>query len=544
MKRSEADGDYEGSESSAPASKRRNHFTTLINELGLKLEPNFRRWVREEVEKAVHSYLRCSVNQVAPPSQSRAYQLHFDGELESTIFTASKVECADGEPLRIFLYDVYSKTRITSGPLASIKLGVVVVDGEFTRDGREDWTEVEFSNNIVNAREGRRPLLAGDLVIQLRNGVGNLGDINFTDNSSWIRSRKFRLGVRVVSNSGVREGVSKAFTVKDHRGELYKKHYPPFLNDEVWRLEKIAKDGASHRKLAKNGISSVKGLLRMYATSPSILREILGCGSSNNTWDKIIQHATTCVVNDNEWHMYRVSEYVALVFNSIWSVVGVILDGQNYLPVDKLDRSQMQMVEWFKQQAYRNEDNIVPLEDDSIIDNQSMVFLNHQNGLLNSLSLSQEAFVFPAEQDQLEMQMNSTHTSFSMPIPSSELQHLDQYGDPMPETSHRMQVFNPNLGNSLALHNFTCLEDDLASGGSLDPLDNLTAGNNSDHYQFGSSSWLGNGVHFNSNLEPVHPDFFFHVPSSTGKPKARWCKIRAVVKWKMVAAKKWAALFV
>ncbi|XP_031102440.1 calmodulin-binding protein 60 D-like isoform X2 [Ipomoea triloba] len=537
MKRSLAEGDDdEGCESSAPAaSKRRNHFATLINnELALKLEPNLRAWVREAVEKAFHSSFRCPVNQIGAPSQSRAYQLHFDGELGSTIFTASKVE-----PVRIFLYDVYSKTRITSGPLASIKLCVVVVDGEFTRDGREDWTEVEFSNNIVNAREGRRPLLAGDLVIQLRNGVGYLGDINFTDNSSWIRSRKFRLGVRVVSNSGsvVREGLSKAFAVKDHRGELYKKHYPPFLNDEVWRLEKIAKDGAYHTSLAEIGISSVKGFLRMYATSPSKLREILGCGSSNKSWDKIIQHATTCVVNDNEWYMYRVSESVALVFNSIWSVVGAILDGQNCLPVDKLDRSQMQMVERFKQQAYRNQDNIVPLEDHSIIDNQSMVFFNHhQIGLSNSLSLSQEAFVFPAEQDQLEMQMNS--------IPGSELQHLDQYGDPMPESSHRMQVFNPNLGNSLALHNFTCLEDDLASGGSLDPLDNLNAGNNSDHYQFGPSSWAANGLHFNSNLEPVYPDFFFHMPSSTGNPKARWCKIRAVIKWKMVAAKKWAALFV
>lgn len=140
-------------------------------------------------------------------------------------------------------------------------------------------------------------------------------------------------------------------------------------------------------------------------------------------------------------------------------------------------------------------------------------------------------YIFSA--GQLEMQMNSNHTTFSMPILSSELQHLDQYGDSMPENSHRMQVFHPNLGNSLVFHNFTSVEDNLAYGGSLDPLvidDNLTAGNNSDHHQFGSSSWPGYGLYFNSNLEPASPNFFIHTPS-TGKPKARWCKIRAVTKW-------------
>jgi hypothetical protein len=27
---------------------------------------------------------------------------------------------------------------------------------------------------------------------------------------------------------------------------VYKKHYPPALKDEVWRLEKIGKDGSFH----------------------------------------------------------------------------------------------------------------------------------------------------------------------------------------------------------------------------------------------------------------------------------------------------------
>jgi hypothetical protein len=48
-------------------------------------------------------------------------------------------------------------------------------------------------------------------------------DVSFTDNSSWIRCRKFRIGVRIMPGghlgSRVKEAVSDSFTVKDHRGE-------------------------------------------------------------------------------------------------------------------------------------------------------------------------------------------------------------------------------------------------------------------------------------------------------------------------------------
>lgn len=54
----------------------------------------------------------------------------------------------------------------------------------------------------------------------------------------------------------------------------YKKHYPPTLDDEIWRLKKIAKDGASHKRLSKEGISCVKEFLRLFVTDPSLLRKV------------------------------------------------------------------------------------------------------------------------------------------------------------------------------------------------------------------------------------------------------------------------------
>lgn len=150
-------------------------------------------------------------------------QLRFLNKFPPTIFTGSQVEPEDAQFIQVILMDANSQTLVQSGPLSSIKIEIVAINGEFGSDDREDWTEKEFNDSILRAREGRRPLVTGELTITLREGVGRLGNIVFTDNSSWIRSRKFRLGVRVVQkNSGdtrIREAISDPFVVKDHRGE-------------------------------------------------------------------------------------------------------------------------------------------------------------------------------------------------------------------------------------------------------------------------------------------------------------------------------------
>lgn len=63
--------------------------------------------------------------------------------------------------------------------------------------------------------------MTGDLILTLRNGVAELGNICITDNSSWIKSRKFRLGARMqgMPDIRVKEAKSEPFIVKDQRGE-------------------------------------------------------------------------------------------------------------------------------------------------------------------------------------------------------------------------------------------------------------------------------------------------------------------------------------
>lgn len=120
------------------------------------------------------------------------------------------------------LFDVNSNQVVTSGPLSSLKLQIVPLDGDFSADDDQDWPEKDFGDKVIYARDGRRPLITGDLVVTLVNGVADLGELRFNDNSSWRRSRKFMIGARVKDTSTgvrIREAKSQAFIVKDQRGE-------------------------------------------------------------------------------------------------------------------------------------------------------------------------------------------------------------------------------------------------------------------------------------------------------------------------------------
>jgi hypothetical protein len=148
----------------------------------------------------------------------------FSKNLLLPIFTGSKIVDLDSSPLQILLVDTRGDQVVSTYLPHPIKIEVVVLDGDFPSYDNRTWTSEELNSNIVKERKGKRPLLAGDcLSVTLRDGFAPIGEIEFTDNSSWVRSRKFRLGARVVPESyqgvRIREAITEAFVVKDHRGE-------------------------------------------------------------------------------------------------------------------------------------------------------------------------------------------------------------------------------------------------------------------------------------------------------------------------------------
>ncbi|XAR49274.1 hypothetical protein NMG60_11032406 [Bertholletia excelsa] len=532
---SDREDDDVASKAPIPDSKRRLTFATVVRDVmkGLSahefltmFEPFLRTVVREEVERAI--FLHChpprpSLNQLES-SQARAWLLHFDTKLPPTLFTGSRIESEDNEPIKIVILDANSKNIITSGPLSSIKIEIVVLDGDFGSDDQEDWTEKEFNKHVVREREGKRPLVTGELVITLREGVGFIGDISFTDNSSWIRSRKFRLGARthrsISTDVRIREARSAAFVVKDHRGESYRKHHPPNLDDDIWRLEKIAKDGAFHKKLAAGGIYTVKDLLRSFNVDHSSLRNVFGA-IPNKTWETIIEHATTCVLDDKLYAYFGESEGVGLVFNSVFRIVGAMFDSQ-IVSLDKLTLYQMRMVENLKKCAYNNLNALVPIEEPAVL-GLAMSLSSPAADFFGSPSIAPQPANLPQmHQDQTVMQMASCHmttTPYNHDM-GDGCQLLDfgtQHGNLMPSFAQMSRN--------------TLIATDCFSrpyGGE----NNWAFSGHDENLLSDASNFQGQGLFFppsNQKLGIVSSDFGMHI-SSNGKSKARWCVIWAVMK--------------
>uniref|UniRef100_A0A1J3HSN9 Protein SAR DEFICIENT 1 n=1 Tax=Noccaea caerulescens TaxID=107243 RepID=A0A1J3HSN9_NOCCA len=272
------------------------------------LEPLFRNVVRQEVEhginKRLRSFSRSSSFRVEAP-ETPTLKLMFRKNLMTPIFTGSKIGDVDNNPLEIILVDGSNKIAPVTLD-RPIRLDIVALHGDFP-SGDDKWSSDEFERNIVKERDGKRPLLAGEVTVTVRNGVGVIGHLEFTDNSSWIRSRKFRIGVKVSKGSSgqgvaVCEAMTEAFVVKDHRGELYKKHHPPMLDDEVWRLEKIGKDGAFHKRLSSANINTVQDFLKLSVVDLDKLRQIIGM--SDKMWDVTFKHASECNLG-NELYIHR-----------------------------------------------------------------------------------------------------------------------------------------------------------------------------------------------------------------------------------------------
>ncbi|KAL2661241.1 hypothetical protein AAZV13_03G190300 [Glycine max] len=510
------------------------------------LENFLRRVVREVVEQKIqdqaHLFSRERVGE-AGISGAKHLKLCFINKLPETIFTRSSIITKDESFLQIALFDVRTESVVNDGPLSSLKIEICVLDGEFGSHGCEDWTEDEFNSNILREREGKEPLLIGERFITLKGGVGCITKIAFSDNSRWQRSRRFRIGVKAVQPTSngekIQEGRSEPFVVKDNRGESYKKHYPPYLklNDDIWRLKKIAKEGKIHKQLSLHGIHNVKDLLRFYITNEPSLYETFG-NIPKKSWLVITEHAKACEIDDYQLYSYHSEELqVGLLFNSIYILVGVTFDWQNYYLPDTLNPREKHLVEIVKHQAYKNVYDLKLIEETK----------------LNYLNLA--ACLKARQSDTQDQGQSVTFPDYSQPSISpsytDEGMHDHQvYADPLPGITEMSQ--NSHLLDELSSEMYT-EEDSCDLNGSQFPFvrGGYSTENESSEIQFIDdcppyTTWEPEtGILFGS---PVGAEFSSYSTfinsdvdiSSSGKTKAVWYKIRVALKW-VISVKRDAA---
>lgn len=488
------------------------------------LEPLVRKVVKEEVESAIGKHMASMnwdygyENTYVP----RRLQLQFLSSLSLPVFTGTRIEGGDCNTLKVALIDACTGKTVSSGIESSATVEIVVLEGDFDSNDEDNWTVEEFNSNIVRERQGKKPLLTGNALLNLREGIGLVGDLTFTDNSSWTRSRKFRLGARILDISDgdrVREAKSESFVVRDHRGELYKKHHPPYLSDEVWRLEKIGKEGAFHKRLIKEKIKTVKDFLALSYLDPARLRIILGSGMSTKMWEVTVEHARKCVVDDKKLYSYCPPSLNGdgVVFNVVGQVLGVF-SNRKYVVADRLSEVEMAEAHKLVISAFQHPEKIVSYDDESSLRtgicsisediypplNAQMVIRDSEGSKIRT-SNKKGRFDYP-QMSALSPDVNVMPTIY----PLGGVDSLDEYG----LTSMESDELRFDHVQPLSLHG-PVTDTLICDSESLKTHDE-------DMQYFGTTSQL--------DLQCAVDGFLF--PHSTiGKAQRRWKIVSSVLKW-------------
>lgn len=336
-----------------------------MENLALEIEQRIVRRMQEEVQ-SIRSLLNHEIPALSGPRPPISnlnngvsrFRLHFDTKLPQILFTYRKIEVVGSEPLQIVIRDARSNEIVSSGPFSTLKIRIVALNGNFCGDGRE-WTKDAFIQAIIPQRKDKRPLLIGALEYSLSNGVSQPIDAKFTDNSSWSVDG-FRLAAMVSDDISlhvrVLEAISEAFRVKDCRVESNQKVDPPLLNENVWRLRNIGRDGPFHKKLADAKIDTVQDFLRSLTMDPDRLRELLG--RPKKFWDTIVEHARESTLGSKLYSYCIEEKGIVLVFNSIFELVGANINSGFFRPLSALSHSEKELAENLKSVAYKNSENM------------------------------------------------------------------------------------------------------------------------------------------------------------------------------------------
>ncbi|CAL0330151.1 unnamed protein product [Lupinus luteus] len=505
------------------------------------LEPLVRRVVREEVELALRKHLT-STKQTSgreiDNAETRSLQLKFENSISLPVFTGSRIEGDDGSNLKVGLVDALTGKVVSSGSESLAKVEIVVLEGDFEVES-DHWMPEEFNSNIVKEREGKKGLLTGDVILYLKDGSGMVGEITFTDNSSWTRSRRFRLGARVVDNFDsiiIRGAKTESFIVRDHRGELYKKHHPPSLSDEVWRLEKIGKDGAFHKRLSREKIRTVKDFLTLLNMDPAKLRNILGTGMSTKMWEVTMEHARNCVL-DSTRHLYvspQSQQKTGVVFNAVGQLTGLLSESE-YIPVDNLSETEKAEAQSSVISALKQGENVTSFEDEaSLMDGPSkLTDVLHsrrsprtEGSSANKLEGSSSNKLLVPEKTGVGF--NYEQASASSPAITSSIYSvggisgLDDYC--LPNFDSMGLGYDQGPSFPIYLTNSLVCETDSMAPAFIDEY-NMQFFNTDIHSQ----------SHIQEDLLSSSDGFMLaHTSNAIGKARKRWRKVFNVLKWFMV----------
>jgi hypothetical protein len=132
-------------------------------------------------------------------------QIANSSQKPQTVIARKNLKNSDGSPIEVEMINKRTGSIVLEGLESSAQVTVVVLEGS-----SEKWIEVK-------PRDGKPPLLAGCTTATLDKGKVCFGNLQFTDNSSFVRDKIIRLGFKAQLDSGIEGAVSVPIRVKDAR---------------------------------------------------------------------------------------------------------------------------------------------------------------------------------------------------------------------------------------------------------------------------------------------------------------------------------------
>ncbi|KAH9547468.1 hypothetical protein CY35_11G035300 [Sphagnum magellanicum] len=246
----------------------------------------------------------------------------------------TKLKNLDGTPIQVELVDARTGNVVSEGAESSAKFNLMVLEGSNGAEVEADIDKGNWNELVVKPRDGRKSLLVGGLKVTLKEGKGSLDtNLRFKDNSSFVSSKKFRLGLEDISGSHIQGAVTNSFHVKDARGKSNRKKEVPAENDTLDVLVNIAKGGAPlHHLNSVLKINTVKQFNLFYKENPKALRAGLN-HLSDESFAATIENAERCQQEEpglqkQTTNSYWVKEGSAMVSMSP-DASGVLMSGVN-----------------------------------------------------------------------------------------------------------------------------------------------------------------------------------------------------------------------
>jgi len=333
-----------------------------------------------------HTRIEPNQEHAASSGSNTNIHLRFLNNWKPPLYTDKDITDENNAAIKVAMFE--GDKMITTGPLSKAEIEILVVHGSFYKKVQDNWTEEEFDKHIVQGRDEQRFVLR---TVQLTNGEVELGQIRFKEGSC---RKKFSMAARVCKSEKiigrVREAIMEPVEVKDRRNEPNEKRNSPRLDDDVYRIESIAKDGAYHQRLQEANIHTVQDFLKALNKDPDELYkvkkyalllnlvlifvavcmiwmmlswflglQILKMKRKGKSWSKMTGHARKRILEDrHELKAYQTDDgTMMLFFNCVHDLVGARF-GSNYIACENFDIDHKASVKRLKEHVYNRLENI------------------------------------------------------------------------------------------------------------------------------------------------------------------------------------------